>query len=579
MAFLHVMKIESQLKQDYQALYSALKERFPKQDESAILSKVLAGHALVIEGGIDQEQLLGHITDGPNDRGLDAAFYNPNLHRLTFVQSKWKKDGTGSVISEKEAGEFVNGIKEVLNRDLPKAANECLQALDPEFQAARDDFGVEVRVVVIATAESQIADLPKKRFDDLSYYLGEDQVSIKVLNQAEVYRSFNHSQYGPGVTCELKLHQIQSFGEPFRAWYGFVTGLDIAELFNEHGEQVMARNLRGRLGDTEINQEIFQTALKTPENFWYFNNGLTIIADKIERKMSDRRLSVAGDFKLTNGSIVNGAQTTSTLYELLDTDGGPEALADVKCLVRLIELPEENKAISRQVTQYNNSQNGVGAKDFVALEPFQKELQRQIDQRFARTYYVRSGERERDIDPRDFDLQEATVALVCAGQELRNVVKAKSGISALWRDVNKEPYTAVFDPDRVTADSIVKAVDFLRDINKFLKEKESSDEVIENLEGGRSLKIEQVAKHGNRLFAHFIMREFDVFDSSQDVKAFLTRTSKVDLQKHFEDFCYAVHRQFPDSYVARLFKNQEKCFRLSEMFQIESGLSTAEPRD
>lgn len=58
-----------------------------------------------------------------------------------------------------------------------------------------------------------------------------------------------------------------------------MSGDAVAEMYELAGIRLFARNVRGFLGNTEINRGMEQTLRKEPEHFWYYNNGVTIVCD------------------------------------------------------------------------------------------------------------------------------------------------------------------------------------------------------------------------------------------------------------------------------------------------------------
>ena len=84
---------------------------------------------------------------------------------------------------------------------------------------------------------------------------------------------------------------------------------DIAEIFHKSGVRIFARNVRGYLGSTKINKNIEKTLADEPENFWYYNNGITIVCDQAEHVTRKGR----NFLKVENPQIINGQQTTRTL--------------------------------------------------------------------------------------------------------------------------------------------------------------------------------------------------------------------------------------------------------------------------
>ena len=61
------------------------------------------------------------------------------------------------------------------------------------------------------------------------------------------------------------------------------------------------------LGNTEVNKEIENTIQNQPDKFWYFNNGITLIANDVTKNLIGGSSRDSGYFNATNISIVNGA--------------------------------------------------------------------------------------------------------------------------------------------------------------------------------------------------------------------------------------------------------------------------------
>ena len=72
--------------------------------------------------------------------------------------------------------------------------------------------------------------------------------------------------------------------EPYCAYYGQVYAADIADWYNKYKEKISSKNIRGFKGETAINERIIDTLLTVPENFFYFNNGITMICKDIKSK-------------------------------------------------------------------------------------------------------------------------------------------------------------------------------------------------------------------------------------------------------------------------------------------------------
>jgi hypothetical protein len=96
----------------------------------------------------------------------------------------------------------------------------------------------------------------------------------------------------------------------------------------------LAKNIRQSLGGTEVNSQIKQTAATAPENFWYFNNGITLVAEEAAKAPAGAASRSSGIFSFKGASIVNGAQTVSSLSKV-DDDA---SLGKVRVSIRVILL-------------------------------------------------------------------------------------------------------------------------------------------------------------------------------------------------------------------------------------------------
>jgi hypothetical protein len=81
--------------------------------------------------------------------------------------------------------------------------------------------------------------------------------------------------------------------------------------------------VRDYQGDVEVNREI-RDALENPgnEEFWWLNNGITILASKANYAQ--------GDLVLDDPQIVNGLQTSIEIFEYFRREASNAKSADKK---------------------------------------------------------------------------------------------------------------------------------------------------------------------------------------------------------------------------------------------------------
>jgi hypothetical protein len=126
--------------------------------------------------------------------------------------------------------------------------------------------------------------------------------------------------------------------------------------------RLLARNVRSDL-KSDINDDIKETFIKKPEEFWYSHNGITMVCSKA---------TIHGnEITLQAPSVINGAQT---LYALKDVKNRSP---DAHVLVRVIEVPpgtHDARKLVDSIIFRTNQQNKMYAYDLRANDKIQVEL-------------------------------------------------------------------------------------------------------------------------------------------------------------------------------------------------------------
>jgi hypothetical protein len=552
MSVLHVRQIETHLRATYADEYwdSSL-------DDLHNLSRLLARFAIDLslgERARDGSSLI-EITDSGGDRGIDAIAVDPVSSLVVVVQSKWRDDGSGSV----DLGsvlKFLDGVRNLV--DLGDAAvdgehleDDGSEAAKAAVRTAMQTPGGRLRMLISTTASNSLSEEVQSPINDLLNVLNDVEADSQIaefnyLGQSVLFDSLAQPSR-PAIDLDIQLLDWGKATEPVPAYYGRTSALAVAEWFANYGSALFADNIRVVLPKSEINEGILKTIREEPEQFWYYNNGITILASRIDRSVAGAANRDAGFFKAKEASVVNGAQTVSTLGRALATNMSSE-LDRAYVSVRCIELGVEASDLARRVTRYANTQNVVSSQDFVFLDEEQHRLAKEL-RLLGYEYLLRSGEmaslrdRERVIDVRD-----AAVALACASS-LANAVIAKREVSRLF-DREGGPYAALFNPT-VNALLVHRAVEVVRRVDRRLDKESQLNE------GTRS----GVAVHGNRVIAHVLLERIgraNLLDHGFD---FAQATTAV--EQDAIAYLDALAGVFPpNSYPGNVFKNQQRCAQL-----------------
>lgn len=511
------------------------------------LTRALTAFVMMKRSGLSAVEAAQSVVDGGEDNGIDGIAIVPDDSKIILVQSKWSEAGKGSAEAA-EMMKFREGVNDLLSMRWHKF-NSKVNARVHELQAVLMKTDIKVDIVFAHMGTGALADAVGSVMTDFVNDQNDsvsDSLSFSYLDQAQIHRLLVEEQQAGDIDLQVSLSDWGSIDGPPRAVYGHVQGSDVASWLTTHGEQLLAQNVRVFLGDSEVNKSVKETALQSPEQFWYLNNGITVLCKSYEKVLAgggDRRF---GSFSIKGASVVNGAQTVGSLASLT---ASPESdkLDHVRVSVRFISLDEADEDFASRVTRATNTQNRIGGRDFVGLDPEQDRLRNEfaVD---GYIYAVRNGEAEPESST-GCSFDEAVVALACAADDVNLATQAKREISRLYVDTSRAPYKALFNA-QTTSTAIWRRVQVLRHVDSYLA---SPDR------GWSDSREKGFAVHGNRLILHLVFaqlqrRELDDpgYNWTLDKAALDTATALA-----YTSMKDAAEEKF-DGYLASLFKNAAK---------------------
>ena len=452
-------------------------------EASEKLTRALAAAAVISIALADDVKAAQSVTDGADDRGIDALVVDSAHSGLLLVQSKWSKDGRGS-ISKGDILKFIDGFREMMQFEW-SVFNSKIRSRSAAIEGVLDDPNVKIILCVVTSSDTNLsADANKAGLPPMVTFqhVKLSDVHAATLGKREINLDATLENWGP-------------IGEPFTAQYGVINASDLADWYGLHGERLFESNIRQPLGRTPVNEAIRETLLKSPDQFWYLNNGVTVLADSIAKTAKGGASRTQGSFRLTNASVVNGAQTVSTIYATLQDE--PERVALAKVAIRFISLDGCPDDFAVRVTRATNTQNSVESRDFVALDPVQERLRNELLSELGKSYSIRRGETT-PAPQVGCTVVDATVALACRrGPNM--AVMAKATIGRIWDSVGRPPYTDLFN-DATTPVELWRCVEVLRAVDY-------------SLEGLRTKSVGRAAAfavQGNRLVLSMV---FDLLPS------------------------------------------------------------------
>lgn len=329
----------------------------------------------------DEELEKGVIGSG-NDGGCDGLFLfvndelilddtplenikkNPTLD-LYIIQSKFETSFKESAFDKwKNVVENLFYLDTFKNTDFSKRYNnDLLESFERfhntflglitkspkvNFKFFYVSLGNEIHVNVKQQAEELKLKLKKL------YPSPNTSVTIDYIDAQEILALYDapsktdfvlHISESPIIVTEEKEYIVLA---DLNQYFNFITN-ESKKLI----KHIFEANVRDYQGKTTVNKEIAETLEKMnfEEDFWWLNNGITMLANKIDQKSTKV-------FEIKNPEIVNGLQTSTEIYHYFTSkEESAEEDETRRVLIRII-VPN-NDALRDNIILATNSQTTI----------------------------------------------------------------------------------------------------------------------------------------------------------------------------------------------------------------------------
>ncbi len=357
-----------------------------------LLQEVLTGTDDPDDGGFKVDQFTRTVADYLIDageieeinicfyksRGMQLNGYNVNQDEdcLDIFVSIFNQQVPPVTVSKAQCETAFRQAESCLRKGLSglhRTLEESSESYDA-FQRVYDlkDSLVSCRIFLLTDG---IVNQDVFHFDDD----GDISVSLNVWDVARLYRLVSsgkkyesieinfREEFGQSIPC-LSLADPKS---DYKGYLAVIPGEILASIYEKYGPRLLERNVRSFLqARGSVNKGIRNTIIKEPHRFFAYNNGVSATADDIEFD-KESGLSIA---KIRNLQIVNGGQTTASLYYTAKKDKAD--LQGIFVQAKISVIPEEHlEDIVPLISRFANSQNKVNDADFYANDPFHVEIE------------------------------------------------------------------------------------------------------------------------------------------------------------------------------------------------------------
>ncbi|MGJ4734781.1 AIPR family protein [Leptospira levettii] len=354
-----------------------------REDLKSYGDNALLLFSLILRFGLDDIQVIANdaLTDGNDDKKADLVYVNSDEGYAIIAQGYMAKmPTTKKSAPSNKASDLNTAVTWLLSQDPATLPTDIKSAA---LQLRKSILDKEIKRIELwyvhnlpeskncsdelKAAESTAHSLLKTHFPNTNIDTRSIEVGEKTLN--EWYQSIKTPIL---VDEEISIPIRGGYSMSADLWNSFCTSISCAklyDLFKKHETKLFSANIRDYLGskksDSNINFGIKNTIESEPQNFWIFNNGITVITHSFTIDQENQIL------KLKGFSIVNGAQTTGSIGSLKKRPN-----EDTFLPARFVKCDAQD--LISNIVRYNNSQNKITASDFRSNDRIQERLRNEF---------------------------------------------------------------------------------------------------------------------------------------------------------------------------------------------------------
>jgi hypothetical protein len=380
----------------------------------------------------DDEAFEACDVGGPGDRGLDAYWHDEEQRRIILAQAKYSqrkgKVGAEPVIEMERAYKWLlrlaNGGSRKIRKELRAAARKLAACRSEDA-----DYPVEL----LCFASRNFSAAAHEHAAAINEDLWLEGVTLKLvgvdlLEEAVKEQRSRLDEPPNRIHLDLESHFVFEPENAPKTVVASVNVRELAEIEQQYHYRIFQRNVRYFLkARNRVNHGI-ETTLSSPDGrrrFWYYNNGIAIVCDRIEVKESKRAKDPSAKAVVKNLQIVNGCQTTTTLGELADRLEA-ESNSPAYVLVRFIESSDPE--LQTEISRFNNRQNAVKDRDLLSNDDPQERLEKEFAEFDLPWFYERKrGQWDAEVKP------QAAKRRRYGDRKIDNEAAAQAAY-AFWRD-------------------------------------------------------------------------------------------------------------------------------------------------
>src|SRR3989344_1655068 len=256
-------------------------EELAERHNNIPLHKAFLIWYLTATENLSTDRALDLITDRSHDAWIDAIYFDNSSKKVKVYQSKYsanfgkKAFDKDNVVTFCKIYDFLEGKLPI--EQLREYANPKIKQLIDQAMIHIKDDGYLPQLYFITTHLHN---------ENAKIINGGTLIEIVAHNELK----FKFTEWQHGHTPELgvvDLPYTSALIGPVNP-KGYIVNIntgDLRKVYQKHNKKLFSRNIRIFYGNVakkpSPNSALLKTLADTPQNFWYFNNGITILAQEV----------------------------------------------------------------------------------------------------------------------------------------------------------------------------------------------------------------------------------------------------------------------------------------------------------
>lgn len=435
------------------------------------------------------------ITNGPNDGGIDFVYYDDEESKVVLGQCKYTENmKLNDIISElNKMSRTVENFKKANTGTYNKKLKTNLQnALD----RLPDESAGNVEYCIFTTSDINQNDVTNKLHAEHNLY-SKDMVSVYGVSEINsqikelIERAKTVNEYKIEIDHPHNVLQYETDNVS-----GIMVNMSSESLVRMYDkfkdEGLFDLNIRKYIKNRTVDEGIKETLDKERDNFWFYNNGLTIACS--EYVLDGNKV------KLYDFSIVNGGQTTNRIGNYKGSNNDKFYLP-----CKIISIKNDDQKLYSKIAEATNSQKPINPRDLKSNSPEMKMLQRWLGKEGV-YLEIKRGEKKKLKNVKSIKNDELGQLLLSFGYQQPGT--ARSGKRYIFQ--NKPLYNKLY---RVNYEKDPNKKDFVLDL---IKLSEDYTIIEANLKNGTTISDDEKIVLSNAKYVIFSLLGLSYYIVNED---------------------------------------------------------------